>query len=337
MSTRHRTIFLFLSLVCLLIQAEISSAAERPLRIAYTAITSMFLPLWATEDAGFFKKYKLPVELISMRSSGLCIPAHLAGEIDICQGGTIPVIAANLQGHRELILFGSLNKKAAYLVYSRPAITNVSGLRGKRFGVTRFGGALDFASRYLLKQAGLDPNRDLTMIQIGSEPDIVAALAVGSIDAGTLVPPSNLKVKELGFRELADFTDIKGSFPGNGLSAKRQFLIDNGGKMEGFIKALIEGIHYVRTNRQEALKILSQHLRVTDLKILAAAYDLHVEKIWLRVPEIYPDDFKLILDFAAQTNPRAREIDPSSLIYSPLIRDVIKTGFVDRLYRIEQK
>lgn len=323
----------FLSLAFFLTHAVISQAAERPLRVAYTAIDTVFLPIWVTKGAGFFEKYNLPVEVISLRSSPLCLSAHLAGEIDICIGTTAPVISAYLQGNRDQILFGTLNKKAGFWAYSKPAITSVSGLRGKRFGVTRFGGALDFVSRYFLRQSGLDPNRDVTMIQIGSTPDIVMALAADSIDAGTLSLPSNLKAKELGFRELADFTDVKDNYPSAGISANRQFLIENRVRMEGFVKALIEGIHYTHTNRQEALKILSRNTRVTDMKMLAAAYDLHTQKIWPRVPEITPEDLKLFLEHTAQTSPKALTIDPSDLIYSPLIKEVLKTGLVERLYK----
>jgi len=72
--------------------------ADRPLRFAYSAIDTSFLPAWVAKEAGFFAKNKLPVELISLRSSPLCISAHIADEIDVCAGATSPVIAANLQG-----------------------------------------------------------------------------------------------------------------------------------------------------------------------------------------------------------------------------------------------
>lgn len=308
-------------------------AAERPLRVAYSAVDTVFLPIWVTKEARLFEKYNLPVELVSLRSSPLCLSAHLAGEIDICAGGTTPVIAAHLQGNRDLVLFATLNRKAGFWVYSKPAIANLSGLRGKRFGVTRFGGALDFVSRYFLRQSGLDPNRDITMVQIGSTPDIVLALAADSIDAGTLSLPSNIKAEELGFRQIADFTDVKDSYPSGGISGRRQFVTDNRPRMDSFVKALVEGFHYTRTNRDKALAVLSQYTRVTDVKTLTRSYNLHVEKIWPRVPEISPEDLRLALEHAAETNPKARDIDPADLIYSPLIKDLAKTGFVERLYK----
>ena len=288
--------------------------ADRPLRFAYSAIDTSFLPAWVAKEAGFFAKNKLPVELISLRSSPLCISAHIADEIDVCAGATSPVIAANLQGHRELVLFGTLNKKAGFRIYSKPVYTSVSVLRGKRFGVTRFGGALDFVSRFMLQQAGLDPNKDLTMVQIGSTPDIVLALAADSIDAGTLSLPSNLRAKELGFRELADFSDSKQNYPSTALSARRQFLIDNRPRMEAFTKAVVEALHYIRANRQDAITILSRYTRVTDQKLLGTAYDFHLDKIWPRTPEIRSDDLKLFLDQVVQSNPKPITIDPASII-----------------------
>jgi NitT/TauT family transport system substrate-binding protein len=328
----HRLGKLILSSFFFLALTTTSRAADRSMRFAYSAIDTSFLPAWIAKEAGLFDKNKLSVELISIRSSPLCISAHIADEIDICAGATSPVIAANLQGHRELVLFGTLNRKAGFWIYGKPAFTNLSELRGKRFGVTRFGGALDFVSRFMLQQAGLDPAKDLTMVQIGATPDIVLALAADSIDAGTLSLPSNLKARELGFRELADFTDSKQSYPSTALSARREFLIDNKSRMESFTKALIEAIHYVRTHRQDALKVLSRYTRVTDNKLLGNAYDFHIEKIWPRTPEINAEDLKLFLEQIAQTNPKASTIDPSAFVYSPTVKEVIQSGFTDRLY-----
>lgn len=321
-----------ISVFFLLAFAAALPAADRPLRFAYSAIDTSFLPAWVAKEAGFFAKNKLPVELISLRSSPLCISAHIADEIDVCAGATSPVIAANVQGHHDLVLFGTLNKKAGFWIYSKPVNPSLSALRGKRFGVTRFGGALDFVSRFMLQQAGLDPGKDLTMVQIGATPDIVLALAAGSIDAGTLSLPSNLKAKELGFRELADFSDSKQNYPSTALSARRQFLIDNRSRMEAFTKALFEALHYTRSNRDEAIKILARYTRVTDQKLLAAAYDFHVEKIWPRTPEITSGDLKLFVDQVVQASPKPVAIDPASLIYSDTVRDVVQSGFSDRLY-----
>jgi NitT/TauT family transport system substrate-binding protein len=310
-----------------------ATGAERTLRFAYSAVDTSFLPAWVAKDAGFFDKNRVPLELISFRSSPLCISAHIADEIDICAGATSPVIAANVQGHRDLVLFGTLNRKAGFWIYGKPGITTVSGLRGKRFGVTRFGGALDFVSRFLLRQGGLDPVKDLTMVQIGTTPDIVLALAAQSIDAGTLSLPSNLRARELGFRELADFTEYKQNYPSTALSAKRKFLIENRSTMENFTKALIEALHYTRTNRQGAIKILSRYTRVADQKLLETAYDFHVDRIWPRTPEITPEDLNLLIEKMTQATPKSAGIDPSLLVHGATVMDVVQTGFADRLYR----
>jgi hypothetical protein len=68
------------------------------------------------------------------------------------------------------------------------------------------------------------------------------------------------------------------------------------------------------------------------MKILAQTYDYHSRMIWPRLPEIQPEDLKLVLEELAESNPKAREIDPTELIYGSVVKDVIASGFVDRLY-----
>jgi hypothetical protein len=68
------------------------------------------------------------------------------------------------------------------------------------------------------------------------------------------------------------------------------------------------------------------------MKVLAQTYDYHSRVIWPRVPEILPEDLKLVLEELAEANPKAREIDPAELIYGSVVKDVVASGFVERLY-----
>lgn len=191
---------------------------------------------------------------------------------------------------------------------------------------------MDFATRYFLSQSGLDPRKDVKLVQIGRVPDILGALMSGSIDAGTMAFPYNFSAGKLGFRELADLSDMKVKYASTAFLAKRKFLSENKSRMKDFVKALIEAVRYLKTHREEALKLLSRYTRINDLEILAAAYDIHVSKIWPRVPQVQPEDLKLVLEELAEANPKARDIDPSELIYSAVVKDVLATGFVERLY-----
>ena len=118
------------------------------------------------------------------------------------------------------------------------SIVDVAGLRGKRFGVTRFGGSLDFASRYFLKTSGLDPQRDVQLVQIGNTADILAALVNGTVDAGSLTFPYNFAASKLGYRQLADLSQSGARYATAAFLSKRKFLIDQRLRMQSFVKAL---------------------------------------------------------------------------------------------------
>jgi ABC-type nitrate/sulfonate/bicarbonate transport system substrate-binding protein len=225
-----------------------------------------------------------------------------------------------------------MNNKFVFSIYAHPSISNLSDVRGKRIGVTRFGGTMDFATRYFLKRAGFEPARDVTMVQIGRVQDILSALGAGSVDAGTMAFPYNINAKESGFRELADLSQSGARYASSSFLAKRQFLIQHRSRAESFIRGIIEAIHFITTRRDEGIKILSRYTRLADMKVLTQSYDFHSRVIWPKVPEIQPEDLKLVLEELAESNPKAREIDPSELIYGAIVKDVVASGLVERLY-----
>lgn len=307
-------------------------AQRKSLRVSYPAPVTVYLPLWVAIDAGFFRKNGLEVELVHVGSSPLSMAAFLAGEIDVLGGGGSAGPNAYLRGQRDLVFFAAMNNKFVFSIYSHPSISSLSGVRGKRVGVTRFGGTMDFATRHFLRLGGLDPGRDVNMIQVGRVQDILSGLTAGSVDVGTMAFPYDIKAKESGFRELADLTQSGARYASSSMLAKKQFLIQNKSRMEGFVRSLIEAIHFIRTRREDGLKILAHYTRLSDTKVLGQTYDFHNRVIWPRVPEIQPEDLKLVLEELAETHPKAREIDPADLIYGALVKDVVTSGFVERLY-----
>jgi len=225
-----------------------------------------------------------------------------------------------------------MNSKFVFSVYAHPSIANMAGVRGKRVGVTRFGGTMDFATRHFFRQNGFDPGREVTMVQVGRVPDILSGLIAGSLDVGTMAFPYDIKAKEGGFRELADLSQSGARYASSSFLARRQFLVQNKARAEGFVRAIIEAMQFIRIRRDDGIKILARYTRMSDMKVLAQTYDYHSRVIWPRVPEILPEDLKLVLEELAEANPKAREIDPAELIYGSIVKDVIASGFVEKLY-----
>ena len=308
------------------------TAAERPLRVAYPAPAGAFMPLWAAQDAGIFKKHGLTVELIAVGSSTRGIASMVSGDIDILAGGGSSGITAQLQGYSDLALFGNVIQTFLFSVMVQPSITNVSQLRGKKMGVTRFGGTLDFAARYYLKRNGLDPVKEVSFVQIGAMPDIAVAMTTGAIESGVIGIPQNFLAKKLGLRELADLSDMGARYALAAIVAKRSFLSGNQDLVVRFMKTQVEAIHYLKTRPKEGMEVFKRYTRVDAPDILKPAYDIHI-KLFPRVPEIFPDDLKLVLEEIALTNPKAAGANPASFIDDRAAKEVVKSGFAEQLYR----
>jgi NitT/TauT family transport system substrate-binding protein len=328
-----KKIVVTLSLIFSFMTPATVAAAERAVRVSYPAPTATQLPLWAAKEAKFFDKHGVNVDLVYVGSSSIAIAALFSGQLDIVVGGAIGGIASYLQGYRDLALFGSLNNRLNFFVYAHPSIADSAGLRGKRFGVSRFGGVGDFAARYFLKRSDLDPRRDLTLIQVGNQSEMTPALARGVIDAGVVAVPQNFAVKKLGYRELADLTKLGARYASNAFLAKRQFLTDHKARVDSFLKAVIESIHFVKTRRAEALAILARYTKTSDVEALGLTYDEYVQKVWPQIPDLQPDDLKLVLEQLGETTPKALELTPAELIYDAAMENIVKSNFVRQLYR----
>lgn len=318
--------------ILIILTAALSIAADRPLRVAYPAPAGAFLPLWAAQDAGIFKKHGLAVELIAVGSSTRGIAAMVSGYLDVMAGGGSSGVTSQLQGYTDMALFANVIQNFLFSVMVRPAITDASQLRGKRMGVTRFGGTLDFVARQYVKRHGLEPDKDITFVQIGAMPDIVVAVASGAIESGVVGIPQNFLAKKQGLRELADLSKSGSRYALAAFVAKRSFLSENHELMVRFIKALVESIHFLKTRPKDGMEILKRYTRIDDPEVLKPAYDLHA-KIFPMVPQIFPEDLKLVLEEVALTNPKARGANPANFIDGRVVQDVIESGFVEQLYR----
>ena len=128
------------------------------------------------KDGGFFKQEGLDVDLVYIPSSSVVARAMLAGEAAISTANSQVVVDSGLQGSDLVIIGGAVNV-AAFYIMAVPEIRSVQDLKGKPVGITRFSASTDFSLRMLLKEYGLEPVRDVPILQIGGMPEIAAALS----------------------------------------------------------------------------------------------------------------------------------------------------------------
>jgi NitT/TauT family transport system substrate-binding protein len=171
--------------LCLLVALFVfvsPAQAQQTVRIGTTPAVS-FLALYAAEQLGYFKAEGLTAQFADFEGGAEVTTAMVGGSIDM--GGTYierPMILAE-KGFGAKNLLAILNRNPIFLVVKKNlAVTEVKGLKGTKLGMTRAGSATDLALRALLKDAGLEPDRDVALIAVGSSTSAAAALRAGQID-----------------------------------------------------------------------------------------------------------------------------------------------------------
>src|SRR5262249_28446096 len=116
-----------------------------------------------------------------------------------------PLVTTYAQGSDPVAIAGAVNQ-INVAIFARPEIRSPEDLRGKRIGITRFGGLTDFSAQYALKKWGLQPAKDVAIIQICDAAAVMGAMAGNAVQAATLQMPSTILAAQLGYRELLDLS-----------------------------------------------------------------------------------------------------------------------------------
>ncbi|HXG53515.1 MAG TPA: ABC transporter substrate-binding protein [candidate division Zixibacteria bacterium] len=312
--------------------ALLSPAAAEPIRIGYSSISGSYLGLWVAHDAGFFAREGLEDQMILIPSGSQLAQVVTAGEVDVAALNGSSTMAAAMQG-ADIKIIGNTTNKLIFSIYARPEIKTVEGLKGRKIGVTRFGSATDIAARFALRKNNLDPQKDVTILQMGAMSSIMGGLQGGSIDAGLVSPPTLFAVEKLGFKELVSVTDMNLAFPNPSLVVQGGIMRKKPGLVDRFLRAYARGIHRARTDRESTLKTIARYTKLEDPAILQKAYDLYVGKVLEKAPYINMEGMRNALNDLAKTVAAARDARPEQFIDMRFLDKLEKSGLLEELYR----
>jgi len=259
---------LALALICFL--AATASAQNRPVKIAYSAISAGIGSLWLTHEQGIFKKHGLDSSLIYFRSGTTAAQALLAGEIHFGHLAPGPMMTAWAQG-ADFVWIGTTVHKMVFTLVTEPSITRGEGLKGKKIGITRIGSAADLAVRAALEHLGLT-SKDVSLISMGGIPDILMGLRAGAVQAAILSPPFSTAALDLGYRRLVFIPDLCKEFTFSVIAAKRDYVNANANTVRAFMAALTEGAKIYTEDSKAALNVLKRYVKVEKDSILEAGY-----------------------------------------------------------------
>ncbi|HEY1267491.1 MAG TPA: ABC transporter substrate-binding protein [Candidatus Binatia bacterium] len=313
---------LFFAALALALLCARSASAER-IRIAYSAISGVQLPLWIAKESGFFKRQGLDVDFLYIGGGSVVVQAMLGGEVQLARASAPGIVQAALHG-ADLVMIANTVNTLVYSVMTRPDVKSPENLRGKTLGVTRLGGGTDYVVTLLLKKWNFQRGRDVKVFQTGGMPQLLSAVQTGVVDAGVISPPSNLQGLKLGLKELVDVSDLGLNFVNSPLNATRSYIKSNRGVVLRTLRAYVEGIRQVRSDKAAALRILAKYARIEDPEILQEVYRIYGVKHLETVPYVNPAGLEEIL---ASLGKEAAGAKPTDFIDNSLVRELEQEGY----------
>ena len=261
-----------LTVFAILFLASDALAAQTPnvLTVVVDAVAAAKTPLYLAVDRGIFKKYGLDARVVYIRGATLAVQAGIGGEADVLDADEGSVILSSLQSGPKLKIIGSLVNTFPFKVVGKPELAESP--RGGRYGMSRFGSPSDFALRLFAKSKGLNPDKDIRIMQIGGQPDRLAALQTGIVDASVFQEPEASILVSKGFKVIHDFATKPIPYPFTGFSAPVTAIHTRRPVVLAYLKAMTEALHLYKCDKKAALASMSKGLRTT--RSLNEAYDM---------------------------------------------------------------
>jgi NitT/TauT family transport system substrate-binding protein len=298
------------------------------LRVPYSAIAGSTLVLPLARDAGLFARHGLDVEVVSIPGSSVVIQSMLAGEIPISAVSSAAVVEANLAGADIPIIAGIVNR-VVNILYAVPDVATMSDMRGRRIGVPRLGDSTDFLSRYAVRQHGLEPDRDVTIVQVGGNAEIITAMQNGAIDAGALGSPITIRARHLGYRPILDLGELGIPYQHTTVNVVGSYLRSNEDVVRRFLKAYIEAIYLYRADKAFTQQVLAEFARSDDPELLEETWELYALRYLERVPYPTLEGIQSVLNESPR--PNAKDARPEQFVDLRLMRELEASGYFEEL------
>jgi NitT/TauT family transport system substrate-binding protein len=292
-------------------------AAEK-VRVAVTNPNMSFLPAGVALKKGFFADEGLDVEIIRMNVPTI-VTAIMTGDI----GYTLlfgSVVRAALRG-MPLRALASLLDSPTHALITRPEYKSIKELKNKTIGIGNFGGTDDVVARLIFKRFGVDPEKELKVIAVGSDRARLAALKEGLVDVAVIAPPGDALGKQMGFNVLTRAYEVF-SFPFIGIGANTKSIKERPLEVKKITKALIRANRYIRQDKDGAVKVLMEWGRV-EQDHAVASYD-STWKVFSADGNIPQEGLRLVLEQAKAELKITKDVPLSEIIETAPLHEAQK-------------
>jgi NitT/TauT family transport system substrate-binding protein len=324
----------FLMLSVLISYVGVDRVIAEPLRVGIPGLSAEFAPVWAANDRGLLKKYGFESEIIAMQGGTQLAQAVIGASIPVAVMGGAYLTAA-VRG-ADLVMIATHMDKFPYSLIVKPNIKKVEDLKGTKLAISRFGSSSDAGLRVALQKLGLNPDKDVTILQVGGQTERFAALKGGTVDGTVVIPPLSGAAQRLGYNALINMTELGIPYPQEGVVVSRQMIGSRRETIIRFLKAYIEGVKELKTDKEFAIAVMAKHLRLDRKKDREALEDSFKEVVieqMLKVPSINLEAIKVGLDLLGKDKPARASSNPRDYVDGTLMQELVKSGFTEQLYK----
>ena len=320
---------LWIAVLLLLSTSDVTAQPLTRVMSGYAATSGPHSVLWLAREAGLFEKNGLRTEVAYIRSGSTMGQALVAGEIQLAQMGGPAALAAGVAGFDVTMVAVALNTTPIVIMGK---VSKMEELKGKAIGVTRYGSNTDISARFAIRKAGLQPEKDVALVQLEDYAGIMGGIQSGRIAAGALADPFTDHAKKLGYKEIADIAALGLEFPFVGIVTKKTFIKEQPDLVQRFVRAYTESIALYKNNRELAKQVTSKYTGIKDPEILNSTVDFYAPKL-ASVPYPTIGGIRFVLDQVATRDPRAKNFNPETFMDLRFVKQLEDSGFIQGLNR----
>lgn len=301
-----------------------STSEAAPLKVAYSAFTSTYLPLWIAEEKGFFKSEGLDIEINYGRGGSSTSQALLAKSIDIAVIGGGP-IEANLSGG-DLVYIAAHVPTLVFSMFSGKGINSVKELKGGKIGSTAAASASEYAAILTLKRYGLDPQKDVKFVYSGGMDNSFASLSQGLIEAAVFSGPIIIQARKSGFKEIVDVASLRIPFIHEGVAVRRDFIREHRETVKRFMRGFVLGIRSSKVEKALAYKMIEKYLKLKEPDVVEEAYK-EIAGYFALEPFVSNEAVQNMLSVIGDRLPPAKSAQPDRFYDNSILTDLKNEGF----------
>ncbi len=301
---------------------------KESIHIGYAARAVVHSIPFVAKEAGFFREEGLQAEVV--RTAGNVAPMTLvSGDVEFSIMSAFLLLPAATQ-YRDLVMLAGFTRYASMYLVARPEIAGANDLRGKIVGLQRPGDAYEKNARVAVRHLGLDPDRDVKFLYVGSNEVMWTALESRRVAATMLTPPSTLFARKAGMNFLVNLSDLKVEYQGSSLTTRRTLLKDRPNLALRAMRAMVRGIHFFKTRKEDTFRILGKFFGTNDREALEESWN-YASDVPAK-PYASESAVQAVINHLVEVNPRFGQHKPAEFIESGPLAELDKSGYIDRLY-----